>query len=381
MSSQDRVTAALAIATAAFVSAPIILPDAARAQSVRRRVEPDIGRRESVGYVRGCDLSGADFFYIPGTETCLRIGGYGRFQQTDIGDQTGIGTVIKQGDPFFAHSSDYLKGGQVGTSLSVDLGEWRHRFGGSYTWASATTKASEPTGGYDIGYVPGQESLGNGWNFGDYGADATSKLTYDRWDFSYKGTHAINLDGGGLSWGPSADPNNPLKKRFGAIASLRSSTLDHDGDLKTLLSPDYGVDVNQRLDSFEAGFGPSISARRDIGNGFFVWGGADAQVIFRQSTLHSKEEICFPCGNGNSAIESKFNDKKDSVDGRLNLQAALGRQITDNLSIKIGGGVEFGGRDVYDIRKSPGEESTHIKRVGYTDWNVGVTARFKLGTR
>ncbi|WP_421593978.1 porin [Shinella sp. M27] len=37
---------------------------------------------EPMDYVRVCDAFGAGFFYIPGTETCLKIGGYVRF---DIG--------------------------------------------------------------------------------------------------------------------------------------------------------------------------------------------------------------------------------------------------------------------------------------------------------
>ena len=35
---------------------------------------------EPVEYVRVCDVYGAGFFYIPGTETCLKIGGYVRFE-------------------------------------------------------------------------------------------------------------------------------------------------------------------------------------------------------------------------------------------------------------------------------------------------------------
>ncbi len=34
---------------------------------------------EAVQYVRVCDAYGAGFFYIPGTETCLRVGGYVRY--------------------------------------------------------------------------------------------------------------------------------------------------------------------------------------------------------------------------------------------------------------------------------------------------------------
>ncbi|RKF05356.1 porin, partial [Oceaniradius stylonematis] len=34
---------------------------------------------EVVEYVRVCDAAGTGFFYIPGTETCLRIHGYVRY--------------------------------------------------------------------------------------------------------------------------------------------------------------------------------------------------------------------------------------------------------------------------------------------------------------
>ena len=33
---------------------------------------------EPVEYVRICDAFGAGFYYIPGTDTCLKIGGYVR---------------------------------------------------------------------------------------------------------------------------------------------------------------------------------------------------------------------------------------------------------------------------------------------------------------
>ena len=39
-----------------------------------------IAEPEPMEYVRICDVYGAGFFYIPGTETCLRIGGYMRYQ-------------------------------------------------------------------------------------------------------------------------------------------------------------------------------------------------------------------------------------------------------------------------------------------------------------
>ncbi len=42
---------------------------------------------EPMEYVRVCDAFGTGYFYIPGTETCLKIGGYVRFQ-VDFGDDS-----------------------------------------------------------------------------------------------------------------------------------------------------------------------------------------------------------------------------------------------------------------------------------------------------
>ena len=38
-----------------------------------------IAEPEPMEYVRVCDTYGVGFYYIPGTETCLRIGGYIRY--------------------------------------------------------------------------------------------------------------------------------------------------------------------------------------------------------------------------------------------------------------------------------------------------------------
>lgn len=55
--------AALATASTAYAADPIVY------------VEP-----EPMEYVRICDVYGAGFFYIPGTETCLQISGFVRFE-------------------------------------------------------------------------------------------------------------------------------------------------------------------------------------------------------------------------------------------------------------------------------------------------------------
>jgi hypothetical protein len=50
---------------------------------------------EPVEYVRVCDAYGAGFFYIPGTETCLKIGGFVFYE---IGASSGDGLLVPGGD-------------------------------------------------------------------------------------------------------------------------------------------------------------------------------------------------------------------------------------------------------------------------------------------
>ena len=39
-----------------------------------------VAEPEPMEYVRICDVYGAGFYYIPGTETCLKVGGLVRYQ-------------------------------------------------------------------------------------------------------------------------------------------------------------------------------------------------------------------------------------------------------------------------------------------------------------
>jgi hypothetical protein len=67
----------LASAAAFAASTPVLAADAIVA------AEP-----EPVEYVRVCDAYGTGYFYIPGTETCLKIEGYIRFQ-VNVGEDVG----------------------------------------------------------------------------------------------------------------------------------------------------------------------------------------------------------------------------------------------------------------------------------------------------
>jgi len=96
---------------------------------------------EMVEYVRVCDMYGTGYFYIPGTETCLKVGGYARYQ---------IGGTHVSFDQLF--DDNY---GQIGSLargyLSIDA-KSETEYGtltGSFAFY-ATRSSDFPTSAYDL---------------------------------------------------------------------------------------------------------------------------------------------------------------------------------------------------------------------------------------
>jgi porin-like protein len=77
-------------------------------------------KAKPVEYVRVCSLYGAGFFYIPGTDTCLKIGGWVRFDQY-FGNTGGSGGPFNSGSTGRNDSFDSFDyGTRSRTMLSVD---------------------------------------------------------------------------------------------------------------------------------------------------------------------------------------------------------------------------------------------------------------------
>ncbi|TPI41605.1 porin [Mesorhizobium sp. B3-1-9] len=77
-------------------AAALVAVSGARAADAVTVAEP-----EPAEYVKICDVYGAGYFYIPGTETCLRVGGYIRYDASagEEGSFTGRGTTdVLNGD-------------------------------------------------------------------------------------------------------------------------------------------------------------------------------------------------------------------------------------------------------------------------------------------
>ena len=93
-------------------AAAVVAFSGARAADAIVAAEP-----EAVEYVRVCDAFGTGYFYIPGTETCLRIHGYTRF---DVAGGDLLGKVSAAGDDTYNIRTRFSF--RVSTASETELG-------------------------------------------------------------------------------------------------------------------------------------------------------------------------------------------------------------------------------------------------------------------
>ena len=132
-----------------------------------------VAEPEPMEYVRVCDTYGAGFYYIPGTETCLRVGGYIRY---DIGvGQQGLADVVDKEDlsnGFIETNDTYYKRArfalQVDARSETELGTLRGYAQINFNYTTNTTQDFDGDGVDD-----GQE--GGGLTFA---SDAGSSINH-----------------------------------------------------------------------------------------------------------------------------------------------------------------------------------------------------------
>ncbi|UVK38099.1 porin [Mesorhizobium sp. AR10] len=142
-------------------AAALIAVSGARAADAVVVAEP-----EPAEYVKICDVYGAGYFYIPGTETCLRIGGYVRYDigAGDVGSFDGASSVDHEDgdeqDTWYKNARFTLK---TWTGQETELGtlktytETRFNFGNNNTYGIPDDPAtvadetfSNPAGGKGV---------------------------------------------------------------------------------------------------------------------------------------------------------------------------------------------------------------------------------------
>ena len=109
-------------------------------------------KAKAVEYVKICSLYGAGFYYIPGTDTCIKLGGYLR---AEVGFNTNSMYGISNGSPAGAHNrlSNYYtmrarEDLSIDTRTATEYGVVRTFFDGVFTWTSGGYQGSgSATGG------------------------------------------------------------------------------------------------------------------------------------------------------------------------------------------------------------------------------------------
>ncbi|WP_312402587.1 porin [Rhizobium sp.] len=184
-----KITSLLIASTAALASVTV-----AQAADAIVAAEP-----EPLEYVRVCDAFGTGYFYIPGTETCLKIGGYVRVQvdarsSDDFGGESGYRTNTRGHLTLDAKSDT-----EYGTLASVITLE-----ANTNDLDNGTNFFLDETfielGGLRVGYfynyfdtgLPGETVLADSAPFGNggFGGDTLNngiRYTYDAGSFSVYG--------------------------------------------------------------------------------------------------------------------------------------------------------------------------------------------------
>jgi hypothetical protein len=129
-------------------------------------------KAKAVEYVRICSLYGAGFYYIPGTDTCIKLGGYLR---ADV-------LVNTQNDD----------GGNTGLPASAN-----NRFTNGYTWRSREDLTIDTRTATEYGVVRTFWDATFSWTTDAYGANNASP-----------GATVYSPIGGGGTVAPASAPNN-----------------------------------------------------------------------------------------------------------------------------------------------------------------------------
>jgi hypothetical protein len=303
-----------------------------------RAADVIIPEPEMVEYVRVCDAAGTGYFYIPGTETCLKIGGWARFQ--------------------INHTTDNGGGVSGWGMLDEDAGKIRFASTGQFNISSWTDSEIGPITTYMEFETPGGEdvdldvvklsfaglTMGYFGGFLDNGINGetdSNGLTNKFHSIQYAGTagaisFGASIDGYGGTWGGVWDSEDGAK--FGTTAQIGFTS----GAIAATLTGFYDFAIDS------GGIVGRVSA--DLGNG----------------TLQARGTWSQDAGSCNGGIYVGSADSPDDC-GALHwvAEVSYAAKVSDKLTLTPG----FSYRSWYDDGDGDPED---------TMWKAGVTADYKI---
>jgi hypothetical protein len=247
---------------------------------------------EAVEYVRVCDAYGEGYFYIPGTETCLKIGGYVRYDMGwgDLAGNYGQGLDTDGdgfGDAWDKHARFSL---QVSTASDTELGTLKTFTEVRFDWQQGN---SDPTlnfayielGGLRIGK---DESVFTTWtgyagavlwddqavSYGPFDVTLIS-YTYDAGN-GFSAILSLEDDSGA---GEGYIPNVAAGAKYAQDAWSVSGVVGYDESLSEWAGK---LRVDASAGNFSAfimgAYGSGASFYQTWGGDWAVWGGASYKV-------------------------------------------------------------------------------------------------------
>ncbi len=324
-------------------------------------------------YLEDCGPNLASgYFFIPGTDTPVRVTGYVRMENHFIGDKIGVGVRPIPGDPFFAKQSDSIRGTGLGASFNYSSGQWLYSVGLRYSWGDQD-KSAQSQNGTGVGYTPGDAGAGPGFS-SNTAFTAGSKAKYSDFSLNYNAMRQFNFeDGFNWGWKPELTPGaqRESEKYFGMAATLDINRFRHDGHMYWTDFPNQlDIRIDQSLDTYAFTAGPKFAGRRNFGSGFYVFAMGDAQAGFIYSKLNSREDILCPGACLPPVID--INESKTDFAWRANAEIGAGYMVTRNFDVKVTAGLQYGNRHIVDVRRNPPDRSTHIGLEAGWDWLVGI---------
>jgi len=337
-------------------AAALVAVSGARAADAVTVAEP-----EPAEYVKICDVYGAGYFYIPGTETCLRIGGYVR-EDIGVGDAGSFDGVN--------HVPDHMNGDTHSTY-------WKNTRFTLKTWTGQETEL-----GTLKTYTETRFNFGN--NYGDYGDNSipgttnpnAGKLGYNAGNKSYALEFAY-IQLGGL--------------RVGADESAFDTFIGYAGNVINDTIVPYGsFQTNVVQYYFDAGNGISAVVSLEEGSG--TVGTIDSYVPHVVGGL--KWTQGWGAITGVVAYDSNYEEAVGkvrldvNVNDALSLWAMVGYGSDGNLDKVFlpGQGVNANGRGFYKVWGGTwavwgggtykfNEKTSFNLQASYDDWkDIGVAA-------
>lgn len=170
---------------------------------------------EPMDYVKVCDAFGTGYFYIPGTETCLKISGHVRMDiSTDNDLLSGTYSVSSRGQVAFdtANDSEY---GKVYSSFFVRATRTNN------TDAVFNSEWKAGIGGFEFGYNGGKyDGISGGFtdNGGSWGGHAGQYIAYNFSGAGFGGFISLdNDDSGNYTPDLAAGVNFTAGDAYGAL--------------------------------------------------------------------------------------------------------------------------------------------------------------------